>query len=268
MAALPVARDRRRAPTTSRCPAASRMLAPVMARSPWPHITVSRAAGDASAVGEVAELDVDRAGDVAGVPFVRPGGRRAPFRPCRSAVDERDRLDREPGGRPGGDAAVELAEDRVVADGEALADEVGAVGVVVEDEHDGPVEGDEPAEPAGEHAPVLDRERTRRMCAARSRRWAGRRRARRRRRAWRRTVSRSSRGEGGELGVEARAAPVDLGQLAEVGGEAAEAVEQRGDEAVLVVDAQQRVGGPLGPMVVVRAEPDGAEQNDPAPWVG
>ena len=74
-------------------------------------------------------------------------------------VDERDRPDREPGIGPGGEAAVELAEDRLVADGEALADEVDAVGAVVEDEHHGPVEGDQPTEPAGEHRSVLDRDR-------------------------------------------------------------------------------------------------------------
>ena len=54
-------------------------------------------------------------------------------------------------GAPGVDAAVELADELVVADVEALADDLGAVLVVAGDDHDRPVEVDDPAEPAGEH---------------------------------------------------------------------------------------------------------------------
>ena len=61
--------------------------------------------------------------------------------------------DGSPGGSPGVDAAGQLADEVFVADVEALADELVAVLVVVEDEHERPVRVDEPAEPAGERRP-------------------------------------------------------------------------------------------------------------------
>ena len=73
--------------------------APVMARSPCPHITGSDRRGSRSAAcGERAELDVARAGEVAGGVLAVAGGRRAPIA-ARSAtattsVDGGDRLRR------------------------------------------------------------------------------------------------------------------------------------------------------------------------------
>ena len=90
------------------------MLAPVMARSPCPHITVTGPSRDLT-VGEAAELDVDCAGDVTGLVLAALAdidhsgddlGR----------VDERDPGDHAARGSPGVGAAVDLADDALVAD--------------------------------------------------------------------------------------------------------------------------------------------------------
>lgn len=192
---------------------------------------------------EVTELDVDGVGDVAGGPFA--GLANVEHRPGDvHRVHEGDGGDGQPGAGPGGQAAIELAEDGVVADGEALADEVGAVDRVVEHEHDGPVEVDEPAEPAGEHRAVLDRDRPGgvRPCEG---------------------GDRAGVDEGGAVGevlpdgveieagqvryrrVQARADAVQLGELGEVVGEGPEASHEGLHESVLVVDPHKRVGGSL-----------------------
>ena len=58
---------------------------------------------------------------------------------------------------------VEFAGEILVPDVEALTDEVGAILVAVEHEHELAVGLDEPAEPAREHRSELDRQRARHM---------------------------------------------------------------------------------------------------------
>ena len=224
-----------------------------------------RPVGD-GAVGEAAELDVDRPGDVAGLELAALAdvdhGADDLVR-----VDERDPGDLAAGRSPGVDAAVELADDVLVADVEALADDLVAVLVVAGDDHDRPVEVDEPAEPAGEHRSQRRSRSNRARARRRTRRSVGRSTIR----APAATCGRRCRrraGRVGELRVVAWSAPVELGQPGEVGRERTEPGQQLLDEGVLVVDAEQVVGGPLRPSVVVRSAPPGAEQNEPAPWVG
>ena len=74
--------------------------------------------------------------------------------------------------------------------------------------------------------------------------------------------------EPGELRVVAWPAPVELWQPSEVGRERPEPLEQPFDEGVLVIDPEQALVARSRPSVVVRSAPPGAEQNEPAPWVG
>ena len=67
---------------------------------------------------------------------------------------------------------------------------------------------------------------------------------------------------------QSRPAAVDLGQVQEVGREAAQPGQQTLDERVLIRGGEQQVAAFSRPIVEVRSAPRGAEQNDPAPWVG
>lgn len=62
-------------------------------------------------------------------------------------------------GPPCVDPAGQLPGEAFVADGQALADDVIAILVAIDDEHDLPVPIDQPAEPAGELRAELDRQR-------------------------------------------------------------------------------------------------------------
>ena len=75
-------------------------------------------------------------------------------------------------------------------------------------------------------------------------------------------------GERGQAVVEAWPEPVQLGEAREVGREPSEAGEQLLDERVLVGACSNGFVLRSRPMVVVRSVAPGAEQNDPAPWVG
>ena len=66
-------------------------------------------------------------------------------------VDERNRAHGPTGVRPALDAAGELADEVLVADVEALADELVAILALVEHEDERPLRSDQPAEPTGEH---------------------------------------------------------------------------------------------------------------------
>ena len=178
-----------------------------------------------------------------------PGGRRAP-----SAIVAARRAGWTPIGRPArAQASMPPSSSPRIASwpiGEALADQVGSVGVVVEDEHDGPVEVDEPAEPAGEPRPVLDRHRPR-VCRGERRRSGGRRRARRRRRGAR-TVSRSSEARSGHLPGRGRAAPV---RSRRAGGSRREAAQPVESASTKRSSSSMRSSGLVArswPMVVVR----------------
>ena len=133
-----------------------------MARSPCPHITVTGPVRQLiGRVAQAAEFDVQRARHVTGVvlvalPHVDDSSVRAASGPTSSMRRLGLRV-----GAPGRHAAVELTGELFVADAETLPHELGAVLVVVEDEDERPVGVDEPAQPAREHGPQLDRQRAR-----------------------------------------------------------------------------------------------------------
>ena len=121
---------------------------------------------------------------------------------------------------------VELADEVLVADVEALADQLVAVLVVVEDEHERPVRVDEPAEPAGERRAQACWPSSRGGARRRTRRPGGRRRPHRPPARWRSTSSALSRSRRGRAVVAAGSEPVQLGKPGEVGGEGAEPGEE------------------------------------------
>ena len=145
---------------------------------------------------------------------------------------------------PGVDAAVELADDVLVADVEALADDLVAILVVAGDDDDRAFEVGEPAEPAGEHRSQRVRHRAGHVPGGEvgDRSHVDDQRA---------GVDVTVRGvdvepvELGQLRVAARSAPVQLGQPGEVGRERTEPGQQLLDEGVLVIDTEQVVGGPF-----------------------
>ena len=119
-----------------------------MARSPCPHITVSAPRGELGFV-ECTELGVDGAGQVPGP--VLAGLADVDDRPVdRFGGGERDRVERVAGGGPGVDPSVELAEELFEADVAGLADQLAAVLVGVEDEHERGVGRSEPPQPGAE----------------------------------------------------------------------------------------------------------------------
>ena len=111
-------------------------------------------------VRKAAELDVHRAGDVAGDELVAladvddAGSERV-------GSDDRDRRLGQAGCAPGGHAALELSSEVFVTDAQALAHELGAILVFAEHEHERPVGFDEPTQPTLEDGPELDRQRAR-----------------------------------------------------------------------------------------------------------
>ena len=177
---LPVAAAQSSGPPTATAtsvrPWRARMLAAVMARSPCPHITVI---GRRAACGAVASAPSStwrhRAGARASYSCVLADVDDRPVELGR--VDERDGGDRLAGGLPGAHPAGELAQELLVADVEGLADELGAVLVGVEDEHQGRVgSASQPSQVA--NTGRSDRERARDVARRRRRRPGGRRRPR------------------------------------------------------------------------------------------
>ena len=142
-----------------------------MARSPWLHITVTGPSGSSAGepvAGEGAQLDGDRAGEVA----VGDLAGLADIQHHAGLVVEPLGLDhREPGlgeagGSPGGHAAGQLAHQVVVADGAALAGQLPAVLVLVQDEHQRPGVVDA-ASPASWRTPGAARSTAPRGCGRR-----------------------------------------------------------------------------------------------------
>ncbi len=120
-------------------------------------------------VGEVAELDVHRAGQMPGEVLGVVGG--CPGRGGRRAVGagQRDAGGVVAGGGPRRHSAGEFADDVVVADLGGLPGDL--VGVLVGVAHDDqrPVGGREPAQPGGEHRPQRDGDRPAHVARRRSR---------------------------------------------------------------------------------------------------
>ena len=245
-----------------------------MARSPWPHITVTGPSGSCRrepVAGEGAQLDGDRAGevavgDLAGLADIQHHTGLV-IQPL--GLDQREPGLGEAGGSPGGHAAGQLAHQVVVADGAALADQLAAVLVVVQDEHQRLGVVEEPAQPAGELRPQRDRQRPGDV--------AGRERGDRagvdqHRAAGHMRADLVGREQGQDPPVAAEqlgADPVALPQPQEVGRVAAEAGQQLGHEGVLVGGGQEPVVAALGADGGASARPSpGAAQNEPAPWVG
>ena len=226
----------------ARWPRAVRRLAAVMARSPWPHMTVNGSSGKRGG-GDGAELDVEGAGDVAGGVLVvladiddsaRAWRRARPARWWRRGVR---RLARRRCRR-------QLADESLVADVEALADQLVAVLVVVERRTRAAGPGRRASRASW------------RMAAATC--WTASRGRARRQRGDRADID--DRAAGGEVGLDvidaepveagqrvvaARSAPVQLGKPGEVGGERAEPGQEPLDELVLVVTLNSGFVDPL-----------------------
>ncbi len=251
---------------TSRWPRRVRMLAPVMARSPCPHITVTGPAGTVLSARLPSSM------------LIAPATWPARYSVCwRTSInvdhglgwsDEWDAGDRSTCCAPGVDAAVELADDVVVSDVECLADDLVTVLVGAGDDHDRPVEVGDPAEPAGEHRSQRVGDRTgdvagRELCD-------------------RSGIDDQRPGDNVEVdGVDiepfklrqvripARAAPVQLGQSGEIARERPEPGEELFDEGVFVVDSEQGIGGALASQRgrAVGAAWCRAERAAPVRWV-
>ena len=134
----PRCRGRRRAPTRRDGPRAVRMLAPVIARSPCPHITVTGPSRSGVWASEPSSTLI--------APGTWPASNSSRWRTSSTVptisvwLDEWDPDDRAARRSPGVDAAVELADDVLVADVEALADDLVTVLAVAGDDHDRPIE--------------------------------------------------------------------------------------------------------------------------------
>ena len=131
-----------------------------------------------------------------------------------------------------------------MADVEALADQLVAILVVVEDERERPVRVDEPAEPAGKRRAQRVGQRAGEVPGGER---GGR--ANIDDHATRREVALDVVGtepvEAGQRVVAAGSEPVQLGKPGEVGGEGAQPGQEPRDELVLIRDAEQRVRVPL-----------------------
>jgi hypothetical protein len=192
--------------------------------------------------GEGAELDVVCAGEVAGGELGLLADVQDGLAGLVRDLGDRDVGLGQAGGPPGRHAAVKLTGQPLVADLQALADQVSAVLLGVQDQHEGPVVGHQPAQPGRERTAQRDREGARDVPGGegghRPRvdqfgtigqqpphlRWG----------QW------GQRWRGGT--VHARATVVDLAQSQKVVGIGAEPAEQQLDEGVLIGDGQQRVG--------------------------
>ena len=259
-------RGRRRAPSGRRGRRLARTLAAVMARSPWPHMTVTGPSG--SGMARTAPSSTWRA------PGMCPDCHSSSWRTSSTVAAMAsgptigDGCGRMTGGGPGVDAAGELAEQVVRGRRSGLG---------------GP----------GRRGPGRRRGRTRAGC-----------RGRRASRARSRTPAAADRDRSGGMGGGEGVDGAGVDEHRAVGDEASGIVEARvpggwgwsGSGGVLVGSARGAPGSRWGttpsgrgavrrtrprrsccssglvarsvPMVVVRCDPDGAEQNDPAPWVG
>ena len=243
-----------------------------MARSPCPHITTGRPAGQRRrrrrrgrrARRGAAPGTCPAANSLAcrtsrtGRAVERVGGRPAGW--TRSAARRRSRRRCRRRARRRAGRSRSCGPARAISAGSWSASRTMTSGVSG---------GDEPAEPGRERVPQRDRHRPRARARRRSRRPGARRRRRRRRRAARRTCAGVQRRSAAAPSTRRRAAAVDLAEPAEVRRVAAQRAQQRGDERVLVGARAAAGWWPArGRWCEVRSAPGGAEQNDPAPWVG
>ena len=208
------------------------------------------AGAPARLLGEVAEFDVHRAGDMtcrvlAGLADVEHGG------PGLQPVDHLRGLNQGHGVGvrrvlgPGGVAAVQFTGEGVEADLRRGGGNVGGVLFRAADDDHGPVRGGEPSEPGGEDRAERDGEGAGDVpggvvCGLAGvddlRALPGR-------------ALHGSADSGVRSGLAVQdggAAPVDLPQAKEVVGKGAQRAQQRIDEGVFAVDLQQRVGGAFG----------------------
>ena len=140
----------------SRAPLAARTLAPVIARSPCPHITVTGPSGS-DRVADGAELDVRRAGQVPGGELVALADVDDGADDC-VGFDERDRRSRQAGVGPRADAAVEHTDKALRSRRRGTG--ARARGCLGRRRGRTRVQPrvDEPAEPRREHGPQCDRQ--------------------------------------------------------------------------------------------------------------
>jgi hypothetical protein len=110
-------------------------------------------------VGYRAQFLVQRARDVAGreLPALADVHQRAEVDGC--CAHHVVAGQRESGRLPRSDPAVELTGDALIADLEALPDDLVRVLVLVADEHEWALGVSEPAQPGGERGPERDRQR-------------------------------------------------------------------------------------------------------------
>gem|GEM_PF-5001101 len=223
-------------------------------------------------LGEVAEFDVHRAGDMtcrvlAGLADVEYGG------PGLQPVNHLPGLDQGHGVgsgvflRPGGVAAVQFSGEGVESDLRRGGGNVGGVLFRSADDDHGPVRGGEPAEPGGEDRAERDRERAGDVpgCVVRGLAGVDHLRALPGKSAY---LSCSEQRESGRLAQDGRAALVDFAQAKEILGKGPQRTQERIDEGVFAVDLQQRVGGPFGADGgdPVTAAASGAEGARPRGW--
>ena len=222
-----------------------------MARSPWRAHHRDRPLRELRrepVAGEGAQLDGDRAGevavgDLAGLADIQDHARLVVE---LFGLDHRELGLGQVGGAPGGHPAGQLTHQVVIADGAALAGQLPAVLVLVQDEDQRPGVVQQPAQPAGERRAQLDRQRPGDVAGRERGDGAG---VDHQPAAGQVLLDLVGREQGQDPPVAAEqlgADPVALPQPQEVRRVAAEAGQQLGHEGVLVGGGQQPVVAAFG----------------------